>query len=111
MLGGVAGGLGRYFAVDPLFVRIAFVILAFAGGLGIVLYLVAWILIPAEQPDEPVGPPPPSAGPGGLPWIAGLALVAVGFVLLLRLWFDLRYLWPILLIALGLAVLARSRRP
>ena len=48
VLGGVAGGLGDYFNIDPLLVRIGFVGLMIFGGAGLVLYVVAWLLIPAE---------------------------------------------------------------
>ena len=51
-LGGVAAGLGRYFDVNPLVYRIAFVALAFAGGTGILLYLAAWLVIPAEGSED-----------------------------------------------------------
>jgi phage shock protein PspC (stress-responsive transcriptional regulator) len=43
---GVCGGLGELLGVDPVFARVAFVVLAFAGGLGIVLYLAFWLLMP-----------------------------------------------------------------
>jgi phage shock protein PspC (stress-responsive transcriptional regulator) len=46
VLGGVAGGLGDYFNVDPLLIRIAFVGLMIFGGAGLVLYVVGWLLIP-----------------------------------------------------------------
>jgi phage shock protein PspC (stress-responsive transcriptional regulator) len=48
MLGGVAGGLARYFGVDPMIVRIAFVVLTVFGGAGIPLYLAGLLLIPDE---------------------------------------------------------------
>ncbi|MBA3689401.1 MAG: PspC domain-containing protein [Chloroflexi bacterium] len=48
VLGGVAGGLGDYFNIDPLLIRIGFVGLMIFGGAGLVLYVVAWLLIPAE---------------------------------------------------------------
>jgi len=51
VLGGVAGGLGDYFNIDPLLVRIGFVGLMIFGGAGLVLYVVAWLLIPAEGQD------------------------------------------------------------
>jgi phage shock protein PspC (stress-responsive transcriptional regulator) len=51
VLAGVAGGLADYFNVDPLLIRIAFVLLSFAGGIGIVAYAAAWALIPKE--DDP----------------------------------------------------------
>jgi phage shock protein C len=48
VLGGVAAGLARYFAVDVAHVRIALVALTLLGGAGVPLYLAAWVLIPAE---------------------------------------------------------------
>jgi phage shock protein PspC (stress-responsive transcriptional regulator)/predicted membrane protein len=56
VIGGVAGGLGRYVAVDPLLFRIAFVVLTFAGGLGIVAYLAMLAFVPAEG-EERAGDP------------------------------------------------------
>ena len=46
MLGGVATGLGDYFGIDPVIFRIGFVLAAFAGGAGILAYLLAWVVIP-----------------------------------------------------------------
>ena len=51
VLGGVAGGLGDYFNVDPLLIRIGFVGLMIFGGAGLVVYVVAWLLLPAEGHD------------------------------------------------------------
>ncbi len=47
VLGGVCGGLGSYFGVDPVIVRLIFVGLIFAGGLSVVLYPVLWLIMPA----------------------------------------------------------------
>ncbi|NLA58527.1 MAG: PspC domain-containing protein [Firmicutes bacterium] len=52
VLGGVAGGLGDYFRVDPVVVRLIFVLLALAEGNAVLLYLIAWLIIP-EEPGEP----------------------------------------------------------
>ena len=46
-LGGVASGLGAYFSIDPIFLRLIFIALTFVSGLGIVLYLLLWLLVPA----------------------------------------------------------------
>jgi phage shock protein PspC (stress-responsive transcriptional regulator) len=48
-IGGVASGIGAYFAIDPIFVRLAFVALTFLSGLGVVLYLLLWLLVPAAK--------------------------------------------------------------
>jgi phage shock protein C len=55
IVGGVASGLGQYFGIDVLLVRIVFVILALAPpGIGIILYLVLWFLMepPAGAPQS-----------------------------------------------------------
>jgi phage shock protein PspC (stress-responsive transcriptional regulator) len=54
VIGGVAGGLGDYFNVDPLLFRIGFVGLIIFGGAGLVIYLIAWLLLPAEGHDVSV---------------------------------------------------------
>ena len=54
-IAGVAGGLGRYGAVDPLVLRIVLVVLAFYGGSGILLYGLAWLLIAEDGATESPG--------------------------------------------------------
>lgn len=51
MIGGVCGGLGQYFAVDPTLVRLLFVAAMLLGGHGLLIYLVLLILVPVE-PDS-----------------------------------------------------------
>jgi len=46
---GVAGGLAEYFTIDPAIIRAGFILLAFAGGAGIVLYLLLALLMPAAD--------------------------------------------------------------
>ena len=48
VVSGLAGGLGRYFGIDPVVFRIAFVVLTLAGGSGSLLYLVGWLMIPDD---------------------------------------------------------------
>ncbi|MGI0135140.1 MAG: PspC domain-containing protein, partial [Candidatus Micrarchaeaceae archaeon] len=53
MVAGVAAGLAQYFGIDVLIFRILFIAATFAGGWGIVLYLILWLLIPeAKTPSE-----------------------------------------------------------
>jgi phage shock protein PspC (stress-responsive transcriptional regulator) len=49
VLGGVASGLSAYFGIKELYVRLAFVFLTFAGGSGIVIYLILWIITPVAS--------------------------------------------------------------
>jgi phage shock protein C len=48
ILGGVCGGLSEYSGVDPTLVRLVFVILALAGGPGILIYLIMWLITPLQ---------------------------------------------------------------
>lgn len=49
MLGGVLAGLGHYFGVDPLWLRIIMVILLFSWGIGVIPYIILWILVPEAK--------------------------------------------------------------
>ena len=51
MVAGVCGGLAEYFDIDPTIIRLIAVLLAFAGGPGVVIYIVMAIVVP----EEPVG--------------------------------------------------------
>ncbi|MFA4982493.1 MAG: PspC domain-containing protein [Candidatus Omnitrophota bacterium] len=52
-LGGVCGGIGEYFDVDPTLVRIIFIIATLASiGLGIIAYILMWIVIPKESKEQ-----------------------------------------------------------
>ena len=113
VIAGVCGGIGRYLGVDPVLIRVAFVVLAIVGGGGILLYILGWILIPEEKEGENLGEsPPPSADMARL--VFGGALIAIGVILLLGLSLPRigKYLWPLALIAVGVAVIvqASSRR-
>jgi phage shock protein PspC (stress-responsive transcriptional regulator) len=49
IIGGVAGGIGAYFKVDPLWIRLLFVILTLAPGIGLLLYIILWIVVPEAR--------------------------------------------------------------
>lgn len=46
IIAGVCGGIAEYFGIDPTFVRVVAVVLFFAGGFGILPYLICWLLMP-----------------------------------------------------------------
>src|SRR3954452_8356455 len=53
VIGGGAGGLGRYFGVDPVMFRIGFVISLLLGGLGVIAYALLWLFVPTDgEPDR-----------------------------------------------------------
>lgn len=118
VVAGVCGGLGEYLGVDAVLIRIAALILVFAGGAGIVLYAIGWIAMPdgeATEPGEepvPASTEPPERTRGAV--LLGLVFVALGaFFLVDEIWADVlawKYVWPIALIAVGAVVLLRARQ-
>ena len=48
MVGGVCGGLGEYFEVDPTLIRLLFVLGTLAGGPGVIAYLILLVVVPLE---------------------------------------------------------------
>ncbi|HEX2129819.1 MAG TPA: PspC domain-containing protein [Solirubrobacterales bacterium] len=106
MIAGVAGGLGRYFAVDPTIVRIAFVVSIFFGGLGVFAYLALALFVPSAEGDGEIEPAPIERS-------RGLAIAAgVGIVIVALSWgaFDGGWGWdggpwffgpPLVLLAIG----------
>lgn len=112
VVGGVAGGLGRYFGVDSVWFRLGFVVFTLAGGSGILAYLIAWIVIPEDTGDgvEPTEPAKPLGPQGSI--IAGIVLVGVGLMLLLNQfvpWLD-RLMWPMAVVVGGLALIVIGLR-
>jgi phage shock protein C len=51
VIAGVCGGLGEYFNVDPVLVRLLWIGFSLMWGIGVLIYLVAWIIIP-ENPKQ-----------------------------------------------------------
>jgi phage shock protein PspC (stress-responsive transcriptional regulator) len=51
-LAGLCGGVAQHWAIDPVLVRVGWVLLALSGGIGLVLYLAGWLLIPVEGNEK-----------------------------------------------------------
>ena len=113
VVAGVAAGIGRYFDLDPVIVRIAFIVLSVFGGSGVILYLVAWLVIAKEGEDESAAGRAlkGSDRPRGRGVIAALLLLAAIFMVTGPvLWFaDFGFgdglFFPLLLVAAGVALL------
>jgi phage shock protein PspC (stress-responsive transcriptional regulator) len=117
MLGGVAGGIARTYGFDPALVRIAFVVSTFVFGSGLIAYLVAWLVVPEADTDEPIltsAVREARRRPADRRvWVGG-ALVCFGvFVFAGQHGFRgvSRLFWPVALIGGGAAVLLLRDRP
>lgn len=64
MLAGVCGGLGEYFTIDPVIVRLIFVLVTLTSGIGLPVYFLLWLLMPKASSVQSNVPPakPPAIG-------------------------------------------------
>ncbi len=117
-IGGVCGGLGEYFGIDPTFVRIITVLLIFVDGIGLLGYLIAWIVIPhrpleaaTEAVEEPIEKhKEPGEYASWNKYIPGAVLIIVGVFFVVRenfWWWHLERFWPLLLIVVGIFLIFR----
>jgi phage shock protein C len=53
VIAGVCGGLGEYFQIDPVIVRLIFVLVTLTSGIGLLLYPILWIIMPKAPPGAP----------------------------------------------------------
>ena len=120
MLAGVATGTAAHLRLDPLVVRLAFVVLG-ATGIGVVLYALLWLTMPVADVDAPapaVGAPGAAAAPAlgprprhGPRQVAALVVLAIGaFSVLGKLasWTGSAVFVPVVVLAAGLAVIWRQ---
>lgn len=138
MIGGVCGGIGAFLRISPVYIRLFFILLIFGNGIGILLYLLLWIIIPVDQvvnrsslartvqmgsqeiadraryaQDEFTQLLHEQQNRLGI--LVGTALIFIGFLFLLPnlhlvwlSWLNFDLIWPIILIMGGLALLIRN---
>jgi phage shock protein C len=124
MIAGVCGGLARQLSIDSTWVRLIFVLLAFAGGSGLLIYIVLAIIMPSDagatvEGTGPVGAYAPPLSPEEEEQrrrrqveIVGLVLVVIGIIFLasnfgLFSWWRWSVLWPLVLILGGVFLIVR----
>lgn len=132
-ISGVSGGIARYLAVDPVFVRLGFVALAFSG-IGFLIYPILWLIMPLEplQPTatgpqsyarvapQPISQEVPSSAQTSeqdqaqvqarRKRLLGIILVSIGSMIVVNM-IDpgiMRWAAPLLFIAAGYLLLRRS---
>ena len=112
IISGVCGGLGEYFRIDSSIIRIIWAVTAFAYGTGILLYIVAAVIFPSEEYEKGAGDDSSDNIPSGdNSKLIGVILIISGLLFLLGQFtpfLDSKYVWPVLLIVLGLVVIVRG---
>jgi signal transduction histidine kinase len=109
LLGGVCAGVARHLGVDPLLVRIVFLAAAAAGGVGVAVYALLWVLLPQGGGVAPVRRL--RTGRAEVEVALGTGLLLLSGLLVLRetgLWFSDAIVWPLVLVASGGALLWRQ---
>ena len=113
---GVCGGLGSYFQIDPILIRILFVLLFFAGGAGLFIYIILAIMIPKlpgeEDKEESI------KVNKGLRSFLGLLVALVGLNILLASVFNInifyllnwKIVFAILLILIGIKIISENEK-
>jgi phage shock protein C len=137
VFGGVAGGIAEYFNMDPVIIRVIFVLAAIFGGGGVIIYLVLWIAVP-ERPftssfydtaGKPGSNPDPDPGKENPPYsnpeatadlttrkytsslIGGIILIGIGALILAGRVIPniyFRDLWPFVLVVAGIVLIVNS---
>jgi len=113
ILAGVCGGLAEHLDMDVRVVRVAFAVLAFVGGTGLILYAAFWAIVP-QRPETGAPSRADRSGDRRRPDrndLIALCLLAGGVVLLIRqlgLWLGDAFVWPLLAAAIGVAIIWRQ---
>ena len=129
ILGGVAAGIADYFDIDVAWVRLAFVLSIFVHGIGLIAYIIAWIVFPRDERTgaqiEQVGRSAAASLDAGVKkaqkGLSSGSRNAVGVVLILLgalffldqnfYWFRFDSFWPLLLVGLGIYMIMRAAQP
>lgn len=135
MIGGVCGGLGEYFDIDPVIIRILFVVAVIFGGGGILAYIILWIVIPQKPYTVPkfdnesdakieseTEPEVKSENTFrefvvqkrniNKNTLGGIILILLGLLFLIDNFIPhIRFgdLWPIILIVIGISIILKAR--
>jgi phage shock protein C len=125
MVAGVCGGIAKYLNIDAIWVRLVFLITTFTSGVGLIAYIIFWILVP-ENPNqkkiqktvaeekvsefsEKIKNSKVESSSGR--YLGGIILISIGCIFLFEELFwsiNWDYFWPVLLIGLGVYILVKK---
>lgn len=110
ILGGVCTGLAQYFEIDVVLIRAAFAVSFLMGGVGLLFYIVLWIILPSS--DHPVTETEKTSNPEmkkkNAQIIGGLVLIMLGILFLAEEfipWISFHKFWPLILVTIGIGLL------
>jgi phage shock protein C len=125
IVAGVCGGIAEFYNADPVWIRLLAVLLAFASGMGIVLYLVLWIIMPKNPSQKESSDTSAELAASRLvkkvekkrgskaERVIGIILIIVGAVLVMKNlfhWFTMSYVWAVALVLVGAYLVLKKPR-
>jgi phage shock protein C len=114
VIAGVCGGLAEYFKIDPIIIRIIFIVLSFGGGSGILIYVILWLVLPMQsgiKKENLSNFRTNIKNNMTSKSFVGLIILLVGVVALLNQIIPIKWdiFWPIILILVGLFFIFRKK--
>ena len=116
-LAGIAAGLADYFSVDANLFRILFIIFTFFGGIGILIYVTGWVIIPENFAQEEL---PRKQAPRDSTFLIAIILIIAGLILFTKEFGIFHYfhywripwasIWAIFLILIGILLVVTNNR-
>ena len=125
MVAGVCGGIAEYLDIDAIWVRLVFLITTFTSGVGLIAYIIFWILVPEnpnkKKTEKTVAEEKVSEFSNKIKeskiesssgrYLGGIILIAIGGMFLFEELFwsiNWDFIWPVLLIGLGVYILVKK---
>jgi signal transduction histidine kinase/phage shock protein PspC (stress-responsive transcriptional regulator) len=111
LVAGVCSGVARALGIDPLVVRVAVVALVLGGGIGVVVYVAGWLLLPQEGGGPSLARAALTDRPHSVVRVLAMGSILLGLLLLGRgsgIWLGDGVVWPVVLAGVGLAVIWRQ---
>ncbi|WP_420121820.1 PspC domain-containing protein [Nakamurella sp.] len=108
-IAGVAGGLGRTFGVDPVLIRVAFVVLTIFGGFGLTLYVLGWLLLPADGDEVSPGEALLGRGRSATPPVLAVGLAVVAAISIMSMFSWGLPFWPLVIAGVVVVLVARNK--
>ncbi|MFH0977981.1 MAG: PspC domain-containing protein [Candidatus Woesearchaeota archaeon] len=129
IIAGVCGGIAEFYDADPVWIRLATVLLTLAWGTGLIIYIVLWIVMPLNPDQKPSVDTMAERTAKKLAkkaqsvhdkkeshtghFVIGFVIILIGALFLLKNmfhWFSFNFIWPALLILLGIYLIGRRKK-
>ncbi len=119
MVAGVCGGIAEYVGIDSAIVRLIFAVLVMAGGIGVLAYFLAWIIIPEGSNDSSFEKEDGSQtrmhmelSGDKMRMMIGFGFIGLGVLFFVNKfvpWFTFDIFWPAILIMIGAVILMKGK--